>query len=128
VEITESLGHLVFFLLVENDPEGAGVVVDLEDCLHGLLQPLDSSPHHDDLLKINPLRAAYLIDSLPINVADFVFAWAGILDHLHGHWRKNSILPLDLVLVVRRAPVALVGVVVARGARCEKASVVVGPL
>ena len=47
VEVLESNGYFILSLLVEDDLEGAGVVINLQDGSHGLVL-LGSHPTNDD--------------------------------------------------------------------------------
>ena len=52
VEVLESNGYLILALLVEDDLEGTGVVIDLQDGPHGLVLLGSHSTHNDDLRQV----------------------------------------------------------------------------
>jgi len=49
LEVFQGNWHFVLTLLVKNDLESAGVIVDLEQSPHGLLRPLNNTAYDDDL-------------------------------------------------------------------------------
>jgi len=76
-------------LLVEDDFEGASIIVNLEYSAHGLLEAVDDSASND-----------YIVDGLAIDLTNVVRTRTSFLDHSHGDWRKNSGLTLLSLIVI----------------------------
>lgn len=81
VKVLQSDWNLVLTLLVEDDLERSGVVVDLEAGAHSLLNLVGNTSDNDDI-----------INSFTLDFADIIWSWLGFLDHLHGDRGEDSVL------------------------------------
>jgi len=81
VKVLECDGNLVLALLVEDNLERSGVVVDLEAGAHSLFDLVGDTSDNDDI-----------VDSFTLDFTDIIWSWLGLLDHLHGDWGEDSVL------------------------------------
>ena len=88
--------------MVEDDFEGASVVVDLKQRAHRLFELCGDAPYYNNLWMTQrqcyviigsvSQQYTYFIDGVAINLADVIGARRRLLDHLECHGRKDSVL------------------------------------